>query len=620
MRSSLSPLLVAAGLTGCAPDKTATEPSSPEPPAWCEGATTHLWDPAGATEIQLFPDGLLEVEDDASPTGRRVSMDLDRAPWADDLPDLLADAVLALGEMSGFGTLGGQLLRFTAPVAGWPGSAAESVDGDGWLLVDLSTQPPERVPFEVEVLEDGLTVVLWPLRPLRMGAEHALVVTTSATAEDGGCVAPTATTRELLWGEPSSELVTEAAPRYRAALDTLGLAPADVSAMSVYTVHEEVHAVKELAERLTTEPVDWTTRPTCSVDGDLRVCTGTFPVLDFRDDGGLIDPDVQPDEADIPVTIWLPAAEGPWPIVFFGHGLGSSRGECAKLAREASELGFAVVALDAVEHGDHPAANDNDGDDALRFLGLDLSAFSLNPRLLRGNFDQTILDRRRLLTLLQAEPDFDEDGLPELDADRLGYVGISLGAILAPELLAVSPEVESAALSVGGARLIWVATKSDVFRSFEPLIAEAVGGTAAYERLISVAQHTIDPADPGTWAPRVLTDRPRPHLLAHVGLYDEVVPPQTGHALVRAFGLPHLPPVYETVDLLPVVEDTEISGNVDGATAAFTHFDQVTVRGEQVDADHGQTPDSDEGWSQIVTFLQTWIDDGTPVGVATAAE
>ena len=165
MRPPLLPLIL---LGACAPgdgqkaDGEADSGAS-APPAWCEGATAHRYDPDAADDADLFPDGLIEVDDPASPTGRRVDLRAETAPWIAQAP---------------------ALLRFTAPVAEAPADAAASVADPGWRLVELPTGA--RVPFEVELLEGGLTAVLWPLRPLRPGAAHAVVRTTEARAADGG--------------------------------------------------------------------------------------------------------------------------------------------------------------------------------------------------------------------------------------------------------------------------------------------------------------------------------------------------------------------------------------------------------------------------------------------------
>ncbi len=339
---------------------------------------------------------------------------------------------------------------------------------------------------------------------------------------------------------------------------------------------------------------------------------------DHRTASGRVDPTVEPIESEVPVTIWLPDFEGPHPVVIYGHGLGSRRSEGHLIAREMGDLKYALVAMEAVEHGDHPSATGgNQRDDAVNFLGIDLTSLSIRARVIRGNFDQTALDRLRLARLLREHPDLDGDGDPELDSDRMGYVGMSLGAILGPQLLALDGEIEAAAFSVGGARLISVLSDSSLLSDYEDVIAALVGSAERFDRLAVLAQHVVDPVDPGTWATHVLRDRfdsaPAPSLLMQLGMFDEVVPPTSGHALARALDLPHLEPVVEAVPLLTVIdEDPVVANHDDGATVAFFQFDQVTRPGTVGPARHVATPTSLEGTLQIQTFLDTWILDEEP--------
>jgi hypothetical protein len=587
------------------------------PPTWCEGATAQQWDPIAGVEVELFPDGLFEVADPSTPTG--VRLDPDRVAWPSVVPPLLTEAVLAVSELSGFGTMGGGLLRFHAPVTGLPTTAPESETNPGWQLVDLDTSPPTRVPFEAELLDDAHSVRLWPLRPLRQGARHALLVTTDAVAADGGCIAPAAATQALLYGENTDPVLADAAPRYREALDTLGIGAGDVSALSVFTVHADVDVVQELAAQEALEPVSWTSAPDCAPRGDLIECTLTMIVRDRRNAMGLVDPEVEPVEAEIPMTIWLPDSPGPHPVVVYGHGLGSERDEGYRIAREQGDVPYALIAMEAVAHGDHPSAMaSGQADSAMDFLGIALSPPSIRAGALRGNFDQTVLDRLRLIRLLREQPDLDGDGTPELDAERIGYLGISLGAILGPELLALDGELEGAVLSVGGARLMAIVTDAGILGDFEDLIAALVGSSENFDRLVTVAQHIVDPVDPGTWAAHVLRDRyddaPAPHVLLQVGMYDDIVPPTAGHALARALEIPHLEPVAVEVPLLEVVDGEPLIGNgQNGETVALFQFDQVTRNGSVGPAYHVATPSSDEGKLQLQTFLETWATDGTPV-------
>ncbi|MCB9780936.1 MAG: hypothetical protein H6742_20375 [Alphaproteobacteria bacterium] len=595
---------------------TDSGPDEVAPPEWCDGATAHRWDPWDADDVELFPDGLLEVPDPSTPTGRGIDLSVDRAPWVAELPPLLAPAVEAGEDLSGFGTQGAVLLRFTAPVSDAPVSVEESLDGP-WMLVDLAAG--ERVPYQAEVLEDGLTVLIWPLRPLARGTRHAFVLTTEASADDGGCVAPADATRALLFGAEALDdpLMADAATRYRDAVEALGLRPDDISVITVYTTHDDVDVARQLAAEVPDHPVEWIGAPSCSDDGALLRCEARLTVLDHRNALGLIDAGVEPVEAEIPVTIWLPNREGgPWPVVVYGHGLGSRRSEGSLVAEAMGEDGYAVVAMEAVEHGDHPSASGgSSSDDAMRFLGIDLSTVSLDARAIRGNFDQTNLDRLRLVQLLKTHPDLDGDGIPELDADHIGYLGVSLGAVLGPQLLALSPDLEGGVLSVGGARLITIVTDTTQLADYIDLIAALVGSVERFDRLTAVAQHIVDPADGGTYAPHVLRDRwdgrPGIDLLLQVARDDEVVPRTSGYALARALDLPHMEPVVEPVELLQTIDADPVVGNLpDGGTAAFFQFDRVSRDGVVQNATHVATPKSDEGTLQMQHVLSTWVRGG----------
>ena len=615
-------------LTACktTPEDDASKSTSEAPPVYCDGSTAHRWDITDTDDVDFFPDGLLEVEDPNSPTGRGIVVTDETARWLPGTPSLLMEGVLSLNRMSGFGTLGGVLLRFTGgTVQSVPQTADESVSGTGWQLLDLGGDTPERVPFEVKVQEDGITAVVWPLRPLRLGTPHAFVLTTDALADDGGCIAPSPTTQALLYGDalPDHPHAAETATRYRAALDQIGLKPDDVSVFTAFTTHDETLAWRAMVDEVDQESAAWGDTASCSERGELLQCTVYTTVLDRRNAEGLVDPSVEPVESAIPVTVWLPnnGSTGPYPVLMYGHGLGSRRTEGYLAAELLTDYNVAVVAMEAVSHGDHPSADGRDDNyaAALGFLGLDLSTFTINPNLMQGNFDQTNLDRRRLLNLIHDEPDFNGDGIADFDTDFIGYVGVSLGAILGPQLLTMSPEVDGALFSVGGARLMNIVTDSEAITEFEAIIVTLVGTKERFDRLVPIAQHVIDPADSGTWSAHLLRDRwddaPSPHLLLQVGLADEVVPKTSGAAMARALGLPHMMPVAESVALLDEVEGPLSANSTDGATHAFFQFDRVSDGGRTVPAEHIATPTSPECQLQMQQFLEGWLDDGAPTVV-----
>jgi hypothetical protein len=256
---------------------------------------------------------------------------------------------------------------------------------------------------------------------------------------------------------------------------------------------------------------------------------------------------------------------------------------------------------------------------AIRFLGIDLANFAIDSRAIRGNFDQTNIDRLRLIALLRSDPDIDGDGTDDIDPERIGYVGASLGAMCGAGLLALSPDLDAAALIIGGARLIAIVTDTDAIADFRPVIDSLVGGPNIFDRIMPVAQHLIDASDPGTWAAHVLKDRfddrTPPSVVAPVGMADEVVPPAAGRALARALGIPHLAPVVQRVELIDVIESGPVEGNwADGErTAAYFQFDRVTVNDRVREARHVDSAKCDETAHMIRTFFGAWADGEVPV-------
>lgn len=603
-------------------------PDVPEVPdlEWCESEVGHLWDPLSAEELQFFPDGLLVRQDEESPTGWRLDVTDESAPWIAATPDILADSFGTANDLSGFGTQGGILLRFSGTVNDVPLDAQQSVENSGWQWWDLGAEPPERVPFEARVLEEGRTVILWPLRTLRLATEHAFVMTRDAVADDGECISPSTATRQMLHGEPENERMARFAPSYRAALERIGVLPEDVSAITVYPTHNDLVPVRDVAELVVEEDVEWLQAGDCIQRDVAWQCEARTSVLDYRDERGLVNPDTEPLEQEIPLTYWLPLeGEGPFPVIVYGHGLNSERSEGYEIARRMAGDGFAVVAMEAVQHGEHPSVDPStsvggDADQpALRFLGIDLANFKIDVRAIRGNFNQTNIDRLRLIELIRQDGDIDGDGEVELDGTRIGYIGASLGAIGGSGLLALSRDLEAAALIIGGGRLLAIVTETESLDDYRPIIDAVIGSPVLFDRLMPVAQHLVDPADSATWAPHVIDDRfdgrTAPSVLATFAMGDDVVPPASGRALARAMNLPHFGEVFETVELVELIPEGPLSGNINegSGTAGFFQLDRITRNGNVRVASHTDTAKSDEVSLMIRTFFIPWAEGEVPV-------
>jgi len=579
---------------------------------WCDGTTVFRYDPLVAEELLAFPDDIYSVVDASTPTGRRLDGSETHTPWTKELPALLRSIALDMGTLSGFASNGGLVIRFTAPVAeALPAGEAESMASAGLVLADLSTEPPTRIPYEARSSDGGLDVILWPLQPLRRGGRHALVVTTALQADDGGCIAPSEATRAMLAGGAPARLA-EAGVWARDALDALELELADISGIVTFTVHDDVAPVVAAAAAVTDAGSDGWTSAACEDGESRRTCEVSFTASDFRGDR-YVSSDRIAATWELTATLWLPVGDGPFPVVVYGHGINDSRASGRGVADLLNPLGIAVIANDALWHGQHPTASGDGSLAALDFLGIKFTPLGVDPLTLRGNFDQTVLDRLQLIEAIRETPDVDGDGIADLDIDRVGYFGISLGGMLGAGFAALSQDVSAVVLSVPGGRLLEFVSGSSIIASFLPALRNIIGSEELFTRLVPVAQALVDPSDPATMGALILADRPfgdtPPSLLMPVSVFDETVPPPTGRALARAVGLPQTGPVFYDVEVIGTV-DAPVSGNVAGgeATAAYFQLDRVTSGDGVERSNHNNTPLGREGAEQARHFMQTWLD------------
>jgi len=601
------------------------EPDAPAGPAWCEGKTRALYDPVGGAELQTFPDDYLTVDDAESPTGLHLDLSPARAPWVEQVPESVSGNLDGMEHLSGFGLLAGVLLRFDAPLGALPQTAEESLQSDALVFLDLDADPPARVPYEAELSNDDQDLVLWPLRPLRPGARHAVVLTTVYEAADGGCVSPSPTTRALLTGTATDPELTRLAGRYADVLQATGLAPEEVSAATVFTTADDMPVLASVAADIRTRSYDWSQPPVCVREGWTQRCEGAFLAYDYRDGAAILDAEPNPDPWELHVTVWIPdAAPSPAPLLVYGHGIGSNRSEGEWNAWQLRSQGFIVAATDALYHGEHPTvpANWTDQDAVMTVLGLSLSPVQVDAWALRGNFNQSSVDRLQLLELLLQHPDVDGDGVADVDETRVAYRGVSMGAMMGASAMALSDDVRAGVLSVVGGRLLRFVTNHPQVGPVLPFLYDYFGGEAMFHRLLTVLEPAMDLGDPAVWGAHLLRDRPSgtphaPSVLVELATYDETVPPITGRAFARALDAPLVGAERDPIALVPKEPTLPTSGNVtdeagDAVTAGVFQYDRVTGSGGVEKASHNGTPGSPEESVQIKAFFLPWLDGGLP--------
>ncbi len=205
----------------------------------------------------------------------------------------------------------------------------------------------------------------------------------------------------------------------------------------------------------------------------------------------------------VPALLVLPKnrGEGKLPCVILMHGLGGDKRMFQMLWGPLTQAGYALFAIDAQYHGERKP------EDNIPFFGL-------YPYRTRDALIQTVIDLRRGLDYLQSRP--------EIDPDRIGYIGASMGGILGAIFAGVDTRVKAPILLVAGGDWRILMEKSSL-SLWKDLMAK--NPEQAKEAL-----RVMDVVDPIRWVGRI---SPRPVLMIN-GDADKVVPVESNKALHEA--------------------------------------------------------------------------------------
>ena len=195
------------------------------------------------------------------------------------------------------------------------------------------------------------------------------------------------------------------------------------------------------------------------------------------------------------------------PCLILLHGLGTNKEIMAGLARYAATLGYASLAID--EYGQ--------GERASKTASKTLSAADLQQQLLTG-VPQTVVDVRRGLDYLGRRP--------EIDAKRLGLIGVSLGAIMGTVVSGVDTRVKATVLVSGGGD--WAVILKYLAGHKPKVGGRQITGTENVDWTFISA--FLAPEDPLTFAPFIA---PRAVLMVN-GTQDATIIPQAADELYRA--------------------------------------------------------------------------------------
>jgi dienelactone hydrolase len=600
---------------------------APRTLSFCAGSTTSRYAPLSSETLDVFPDDFWSVEDPTTATGRRLHVTND-TPWLGWMPGNFQSAFLDLSALDGFGINASLFQRFDAAIAPTPSGpdTAKTAPAGVELWALPADAAPVRIPFEATLTDDGETVLLAPMLPLRARTAHIMLVRSSQNDAKGGCLQPSSATRALLERTIDTTLPTEQreqlaalALRWDAALQAIDVPAAEIASMAVFTTQAPIATSLTIAADIRGRDVSWKAA-TCSEPKNKawRLCEVPFDAWDYRDGyhiKGLQGVTLRTHVA----RVWLPkTGKGPFPTVIFGHGLTGSRSQGDKLADFGAPKGIAAIAIDAVFHGEHPAGSAKSLGGVFGFFGVDVATLSFDFLRLRDNFRESTFESLQLIEAIRRHPDVDGDGQADFDPQALGYLGVSLGGIMGPALLALSGELHGAVLSVPGGKTTSIIESSDQFKPIITAFKPDNSSDGDVARFFCVLQTLIDAGDAASYAPHVLRDRlegagtKAPEVLIQMAMADDIVPNVATRALIRALGVPVVGPVLQSVGIVEEGVPLPVQANIQGSTGGAFQFDRVRKNsGAKVEkADHSGTPACFEAMTQDLHFFETWLSSG----------
>jgi dienelactone hydrolase len=275
-----------------------------------------------------------------------------------------------------------------------------------------------------------------------------------------------------------------------------------------------------------------------------------------------------------------PMPEGGYPAVIVQHGLSGSRQYLLSLANRFCARGWIAVAIDSVTFGprspdpkyavdtgtdyeEAPGAkykgpdgiSDAIGDPPARAGSFDFFGGLKNLGALRDQLRQAELDTAQLVKVLRSRPDLSTLGFagrkPEIDPEKIAYVGDSLGGIEGAVAAAIEPHVKAWVLNVAGGGILTELGAHGPTINAQLALAGALNFGYVGEPfgeahpVVVIGQALVEGGDPIAYADRLVKSpmplagkptKPRNILQIEV-LYDELVANEANEALARAAGI-----------------------------------------------------------------------------------
>ncbi len=260
----------------------------------------------------------------------------------------------------------------------------------------------------------------------------------------------------------------------------------------------------------------------------------------------------------VPAFLILPKNRGEekLPCVILMHGLGGDKRMFQMLWGPLTQAGYALFAIDAQYHGERKPSDD-------------IPFFGMYPYRARDALIQTVIDLRRGVDYLQTRK--------EIDPDRIGYIGASMGGIIGSMFAGVDERVKAPVLLVAGGDWKILMEKSTL-----SMWRDAAKNNP---KQMEEALRVMDVVDPVHWVGRIA---PRPVLFIN-GDADDVVPVDSNKALHNAAREPKKVVWYKGGHVPPPSDWFTVIGEV-------TRWLDTHLKGKQ----------SASGWRDWLPRLRSW--------------
>ncbi|MEM7137034.1 MAG: hypothetical protein AAF500_10670 [Myxococcota bacterium] len=557
--SCVSVLVLGLVFAGCSDGESAPEPG-PEP-----GDITYPLldcDPLVPEFCSFpFPSNVYAVDDDTTPTGRRVSfgsefmLGNDPAPW---------------NKSDGF-SAGSPIMTVLPGIAidqfGGPENIEESLSADSPSLL-LDAETGELVPHFAEIdtrapTAEQRSTMIRPVVRLRDNARY-IVAFRNLENEDGEVIEASPGFAALRDGsESEDESIEERRALYEdifTRLDAQGWAREDVQIAWDFNTASDANNtqwllhMRDTAFPLVEDGIEYTID---TVETDYNTDTiayrifGSFrapnfmttpdagALLVFGDDGLPVVNEEIP-WVDVPFEVLIPNSateEDPAAIVEYGHGLLGqlTQIESGHFRSFMNEYNYTFCATDLIGM--------SDGD--FNTIGVILAGGNASrlqtmfDRLHQGFLNYVLL-LRMMKTTFAEDPEFGK----YIKGDEAYYYGISQGGIMGAVVMALSPDIERGALGVMGQPYSMLLFRSVDFNQFLDVIKMTYTDFREQQFLVALFQMLWDRAEPNGYSHHVtsnpLAGTNEKEVLARVAIGDHQVSTYAGHIMARTLGAPHL--------------------------------------------------------------------------------